>query len=244
MSLILPSLGKRVHLPEHMDDFSGDDSEFERALLELRHVNRYLGGYRTLRGALVPFLRHRSGGTATVLDLGTGLADHPEQMVHWGAALGVEVNVTAIDANPTVVECAQRYLNRRLTGRKRSQIHVQVGDAAQLSYPDNAFDVVTASLFLHHFDEKRCVAVLNEMSRVASAGVLINDLHRHPLAYLGIRAVAAAFPVTPMFANDGPLSVRRAFTPDELRRIARTAGLEGVSISWHWAFRLRLSTLR
>lgn len=243
MSAILPSLSKRIYAEELMDDLSTDSDQLRRSLHELRYVNFFLGGYRAVRKRLMPYLEARRGTTVSILDVGTGIADYPERMVRWGAQSGVDVNVTAIDANLATVSCARSYLDQCLAEPLRSHVRVVHANATDLAFPDDSFSLVTGSLFLHHFDNAGVVSMLREMARVASDGILINDLHRHRLAYTGIRAIAGVLPVSVMFANDGPLSVRRAFLPDELRRMADDAGLPNADLARHWAFRLTLSTI-
>ena len=101
-----------------------------------------------------------------------------------------------------------------------------VGDAFELPFSDNAFDVVTASLFFHHLSDDDCVRVLGSMYRVARRMIIVNDLHRHLLAYLSIVVLTRLFSRSVMVRNDGPLSVRRAFRMDELAGIARRAGID------------------
>lgn len=237
----MPSLAHRIHAEEWMDDFDITDRRLTRALDDLRGVNAWLGGYAATRRVLAPWMR--SGQTLRVLDLGTGVADIPERLVRDGAKRGADVEVTGIDANPATVRYAQEKLARRLPPSLRRRVHVDVGDALALPYDDDAFDVVTAALFMHHLDDDDAVRLLREMGRVARRGVLVNDLHRHWLAYYGIRALAALLPVSPMFRHDGPLSVRRGFRGAELVALAERAGLAGVQVRWHWAFRWTLSTL-
>ena len=56
--------------------------------------------------------------------------------------------------------------------------------------------------------------------------IIVNDLHRHQLAYLSIVVLTRLFSRSVMVRNDGPLSVRRAFRMDELAGIARRAGID------------------
>jgi ubiquinone/menaquinone biosynthesis C-methylase UbiE len=100
-----------------------------------------------------------------------------------------------------------------------------VGDALDLPFKDGTFDVVTASLFFHHLSNEACVRVLAQMWRIARRRVLVNDLHRHALAYSSIRALTAMFSKSRMVRHDGPLSVLRAFRPQELFDIAKRAGV-------------------
>ena len=240
----VPNLSERAALREQMDDFSIADERLAKALRELRHVNSYLGGWRALRGELAPALRRREGGSLAILDIGTGLADLPERLVRWGAKRGATVTVTAVDANPATVAFAERSLDERLNGRLRERIELRTVDVFDLdSWSNGRFDVVVASSVLHHFYEDDVVRVLRIMDRAASMGLIVNDLHRHLLAYSAIQGIARLLPVSEMFRHDGPASVRRGFTPRELGDLAAEAGLVRYRVRRRWAYRLILSTL-
>ena len=226
-----------------MDDFSITDARLYRALDQLRWVNRMLGGHRATLRALAPFLRARSSRPVRILDVGTGVADFPEYLVRWGARRGLHVHVLGLDANPATVDYAGGVLDRRLPPALRSRVELLVGDARSIPLGDGAVDVSICSLFLHHFDTDQAVRVLREMNRVARDGVVVNDLHRHVLAYLGIRTIVHLLPVSGMFRHDGPVSVLRAFRRGELVSLARSAGLPTPDVRWNWAFRWVMSTL-
>ena len=125
----------------------------------------------------------------------------------------------------------------------RERIQVEVGDALALSYEAGAFDVTHAAMFMHHFRPDVAAVLLREMNRTSGHGLVVNDLHRHPLGYYGIWALAHAFPVSPMFRHDAPLSVLRGFRRDELYNLAVAADLPTPDVRWHWAFRWTLSTV-
>ncbi len=239
----MPDLSRRIDVSELMDDFSITDTRLERALYELRGVNEYLGGLRAVKKELAPLVRRRFGGFLRILDVGTGIGDIPERLVTWGEQRGVRIDVTAIDANPATVEYARRSLDARLEAKLRERIEVRRADVLELDHRTAEYDVATASLFLHHFDDRRAVRVLRAMSRAASIGLIVNDLHRHRLAYAGIKAIASLMPVSPMFVHDGPASVRRGFKPRELHQLAERAGLSNARIRRRWAYRLVLSTI-
>jgi SAM-dependent methyltransferase len=239
----VPSFAERLHAEELMDDFSITDDRLLRALDELRWVNRLLGGYATTMRVLAPYLEARRGRAVRLLDLGAGIGDYAEHIVRWADRRGLDVSVTAVDANPVTVAHARRTLDRRLPPRLRARIHVAVEDALALPYADDAFDVVMAAMFMHHFRAKDAVSLVREMNRVARDGILVNDLHRHPLAYYGILVPARLLPVSPMFRHDAPVSVLRGFRRADLEAVARDAGLDAYRIRRHWAFRWSLSTL-
>lgn len=221
-----------------MDDFSIADERLRQALEDLRWVSRWLGGYAATMQALRPVLR--SG--MTVLDLGTGAAEFPERLVRWADARGMDVRVVGVDANPSTVRYARTSLRHRLPAYLRARIRVEEADALDLPYDDGHFDVVTASLFLHHFDRPEAVHLLREMRRLARRSFIVNDLHRHPVAYYGFNALTLLLPTSEMVRHDGLISIRRGFRREELHALAGEAGLEPCTIRWHWAFRWVLTS--
>ena len=229
-----------------MDDFSITDRRLTTALEQLRVVNRFLGGYDTTMALLAPWLRAQSRDRPLrILDLGTGIADFPEYIVRWADRQSppIDLEIVAIDANPVTVDYARQALAERLPPTLHAKIRVEVADALDLPYADNSFDVAMGAMFLHHFAEERAIAIVKSMQRVASSGILINDLHRHPLAYYGIYFLTRLFRASEMMQNDGPISVLRGFQAAELQTIGQKAGLSHFSVRWRWPFRWLLSSL-
>ncbi|NQV11628.1 MAG: methyltransferase domain-containing protein [Cyanobacteria bacterium] len=243
---LFPSFKVRTDQDELMDDFSITDQRLTSALDQLRLVNQTLGGYSAPMKILRPLLLQAADQPLRILDLGTGIADFPEYLVRWVArhAPGRSIAIVAVDANPVTVEYARQALARRLPPDLQPAITVDVADALALPYPEQSFDVVIASMFLHHFAHAKAVQVMESMGRLARRGILINDLQRHPLAYAGIYGLTRLLRASEMMQNDGPISVLRGFEARELEAIATEARLEHVSIQWCWAFRWLLSTIR
>lgn len=228
----MPDFSRRDHAPEWMDDLSITDERLTAALDELRHVNRWLGGDRPSLQALRGVKR---GEQLRVLDVGAGGGDFLEALARWSRREELAVVGEGIDLNPATVAYAARRLEAALPAAQRADFHVRVADAFALPYADGSFDVAHAGLFLHHFDDAAAVRLLREMRRVARV-VVVNDLHRHPVAYHSIALLARLLRASPMFRADAPHSVLRAFSRAELERLARAAGLEP-EIRWRWAFR-------
>jgi ubiquinone/menaquinone biosynthesis C-methylase UbiE len=196
------SLQERSYEPEIMDDLSQPESEFAVAYRELEIVNRRLGGIRAIERFLPPL---RDYPNLQILDVAAGACDVSEALLRKRAC-----RVVALDLNDRGLKLAQRALP-------------VVGDALQLPFDDNSFDVVMASLFFHHLTNDDCVRVLRQMWRIARHSVLVNDLHRHAVAYLSIRFLSRIFGKGKMFRHDAPVSVQRAFRPSELLTIAQRA---------------------
>jgi ubiquinone/menaquinone biosynthesis C-methylase UbiE len=240
------SFQTRTDEDELMDDFSIADSRLTSALEQLRVVNRWLGGYDTTMALLAPWLKARSlSRPIRILDLGTGIADFPEYIVRWAAQQSppIALEIVAIDANPVTVDYARQALQQRLPQELQATIRVEVADALDLPYADDAFDLAMGAMFLHHFAEAQAITIVKAMQRVSSSGILINDLHRHPLAYYGIYTLTRLLRASEMMQNDGPISVLRGFRAAELATIAQKAGLRNFVVRWRWPFRWLLSTL-
>lgn len=221
---------------EQMDAPDVDPAQLERSLNDLRSVNRWLGGTRVLLRHLAPMLRRHGAAVATILDVATGSADIPLEIARWALRRGVRVRITATDLHPATLAAARR------NTAECEEIRVEAADALDLPYRDGAFDFVICSTALHHFDARAdALQVLREMHRVALRGVVVNDLARSRAALLGARLLAVtAWRHHPITAHDGPLSVRRAYTPAELRDLARDAGLAGARVFSHFPFRVAL----
>jgi hypothetical protein len=85
-------------------------------------------------------------------------------------------------------------------------------------------------------DDAELVGFIRWMQGAALRGWLINDLHRHPIAWAGFRALAALLRWHPIVAHDGALSVRRAFTRADWARLLDQAGVRA-RVRWHVPFR-------
>jgi ubiquinone/menaquinone biosynthesis C-methylase UbiE len=204
------SFVRRAALHELMDDLSRPQREFNDAYCELAKVNRWLGGIR----AIEKFLPARD---LLILDVAAGACDIGDAISKQGH------RVIALDQNPA--------------GLKLAKLSWPVAaDALEMPFPDETFDVVMASMFFHHLSDEQCARVLASMWRIARRMVLVNDLHRHPVAYFSIRALAA-FSKSVMFRHDAPVSVLRAFSPKELLAVA---GRAGIAATVHRSFPYRL----
>ncbi len=226
----------RIAGEERMDEPDADPRELARSLADLRGVNRWLGGTRVVLHHLARLVARHPRREYRVLDVATGSADIPLHVVDWGRRRGLRIRVVATDAHAaTLAEARARVA-------ADPDVTAEPADALALPYADGEFDFVLCSTALHHFNtEEECVRVLRELDRAARLGGIVNDLHRSRAALLGARVLAATVWRThPITRNDGPLSVRRAFTPADLRSLAAAAGLRGAEVFAHIPFRVAL----
>jgi ubiquinone/menaquinone biosynthesis C-methylase UbiE len=221
---------------ELMDEPAQDRGELARSLADLRGVNRWLGGTRVLLHHLEALFERHPRPEYRIIDLATGSADIPLRVARWARERGVRVEIVATDNHATTLELARAHTAHE------PAIRTELADALALPWPDDAFDVALLSTALHHFDDDRdCLRVLREMHRVSRIGLIVNDLARSRAALLGARLLAATVWRThPVTRHDGPLSIRRAFTPDELRALAARAGFRRATVRAHVPFRVAL----
>lgn len=214
------SLSVRASGAERMDEPGVDPIELSRSLDDIRAVNRWLGGTRMVLRHLDRLLRPRPAERVRILDVATGSADIPLAIARWARERGIPVEVRATDFHPGTLEVARR------RAASDPAVRVEAADALALPYGDGAFHIALCCTALHHFDTPDAVRVLRELGRVASLGVIVSDLRRSRPGWLGARLLAATvWRRNPVTRHDGPLSVRRSFTPAELREVARAAGL-------------------
>jgi len=226
---------RRASAPERMDDPHLALDELRAALAGLTWTNRRLGGTRALVTALEPYVAAAPPDRPfEVLDVGTGAADLPLELLALGRRLGRPLVITAIDRNPYVASIAAAAVAGSAT------IRVVCADAQRLPFGPRSFDVVTASLFLHHFDEGAATRLLAAFRGLARRAVIINDLRRHVVPWAFIAAAARLLRRGATYVHDAPLSVRRGFTPHELERAARAAGARATRVRRRWPYRLVL----
>lgn len=225
----VPDFRRRSSREELMDDPATPDDELREALAQLTVINRRLGGYRpSIEGiaALVP----RGQRSLDVLDVGGGSVDVGRAVIDWARRRRLELRWTSIDLTEASVAHA------RELSSAYPEITCRREDLFELS-ADSRFDIVHGSLVLHHFAGAAASRALETMWRLARWGVVINDLHRHPLAYHSIRWLTRTLSRNRLIRNDAPLSVLRAFRREDWSELATTAGCPSPEVEWRWAFR-------
>lgn len=127
-----------------------------------------LGLHRRWKRRLVTRAGARTGLRA--LDLCTGTGDIALRLAEYG------VNVVGVDFNSNMLAVAEgRKLKTAKAFPSRGQVEFQQGDAQNLSFPDDTFDIVTVGYGLRNL--ARWESGVREMLRVARPGgrILVLD---------------------------------------------------------------------
>ncbi len=224
------------HAPELLDDASHDVRVLEQSLGHVAQVNRFLGGHSAALSAIKDLLV--AGRTLRVLDIGTGSADIPREIVLAARRAHAGLHITATDLHPQMREIAASAC------AQYPEIDIDSADAFSLPYADASFDVALLSLTLHHFEDDEPVRALREAGRVARL-VVVNELERGWMNYIGAHLLGATlWRRNVLTRHDGPLSVLRAFKGSEIIAIARAAGLTNIRLRKRWFFRLVMTAER
>ena len=226
----LAPLAREAARLELLDRPGAPSAELAESLADIARLNR-LGPTRNLLAHVGPFLdRFRREGHRRpfrVLDVGTGGADVPVALARWARARGAALTVVALDVQPEVLACVAA------PARELPEVRLVAGDALGLPVRPHGVDLALCSLTLHHLPEHGVTALLRLMAERARLGFVVSDLRRSRPAWLAAWLATRLISRNRFTRHDGPLSVRRAYTPDELGRLAATAGLPDVR--WHMA---------
>ena len=220
---------------EHLDKGDYTPGEYEGCIVELQRVNRWLGDASSLRDSLLTEINKLDLHSFSVVDVGAGSGELLQLIADWARKTDRYTRLVGLELN---ARSAKAITERSTTFPEIGAVR---GDAFRLPFRNDQFDYAICSLFTHHFKDDKVVAVLGELSRVATRRVFVIDLHRHPVAYCFFTTVARLFLHNRLIREDGALSILRSFTPGELASLAERAGLKDIMVERHFPYRLVLS---
>ncbi len=232
---------KRSTTDEIMDDLACQGPVVFQTLRELDFINHWLGGNAVTIQALIATWRNLPPfQEITIADLGCGSGEMLRVIYRLAKRENRSVRLIGFDANPNIVKYAREHSH----GYDNIEFHPI--DIFSEEFRVQQFDIVLATLFIHHFSEDQLVSVFSNLKRQVRHAIIVNDIHRHPLAYYSIQLLTRLFSQSAMVKFDAPLSVLRAFRKRELQLIMEMANLGNFRLRWKWAFRwqLLISTVR
>ena len=227
----MPDFSTRSTENEMMDDFSLGHDIIDPIMDELEVVNKLLGGYNVFFNALKK-MKVKDG--MIISDWGCGGGDSLRRIAIWGREHKLNIKLIGVDATDPAIEYA------REKSLDFPEISYILADVMSDELHINQFDIVISSLFTHHFKDEEWVKLVIQMHSCASHAVIINDLHRHWLAYYSIGGLTSVFSRSEMVKNDSKVSVLRSFRRKELEQMLQKGGFLNYKIKWMWAFRWQI----
>lgn len=233
----MSKFAQRSEEKELMDDLECSGEVLEQTLRELKTINRWLGGNNVTTEGLAKIMKRHPKDSYQIADIGCGGGDMIRVMDHWAKSKKLKVDFSGIDANPNIIELAKLRLY------DLPNVRWQVQNVFARGFLEEKVDIITCTLFTHHFTDQELKNLMQAFRSKASLGIVINDLHRHWFAFHSIRILTKLFSKSPMVRNDASLSVLRSFRKADLERILRDAGINSFEIRWFWAFRWQVLIL-
>ena len=213
---------QRAQLTELMDEPCSRDV-MRHCLRDLARVNRWFLAYRPTLNWL-DSLALTNDKPIHILDVGCGYGDSLRRIERWAEDRNLSVVLTGCDLNPDTIAIA------REASPAQSRIRWIASDVFDLDLR-KPVDIVLSSLFTHHLTEEEIVRFLVWMENTAQVGWFINDLSRASIPYRLFKAFAKVANLHPFVQHDGPVSIARAFIPEDWSRMCAAAGLAESDIS-------------
>ncbi|MDP8995011.1 MAG: methyltransferase domain-containing protein [Pseudomonadota bacterium] len=229
-------LSIRERQDEQMDDPSLDPALYAEVVGDLAKVNRLLMVARPTLGFIRRGLKGRR--RFRLLDVGFGQGDMLRSIAGWAKRRKLEAELVGVDLNPSSLPAARAATPAKLP------IDYRIGDYRALA--GEAWDFVVSSSVTHHMSDEEIHGFLRFMEAEARIGWMVNDIHRHRLAYWGFPLLARAMGWHRMVREDGRLSIARSFRADEWRRLIAESGIDPSAprVVRRFPFRLCVERLR
>lgn len=225
-------LRRRSTQSELMDTEPVAFAEFHECLQELEVINVCTLAYRPTLQWLRRMLEGTKPGEAvSVLDVGSGGGDMLRRICRLLNRRGLTADLAGVDLNPWSKQSAAQSTPPEM------HIAYETSDIFLFDRSRRA-DFIICSNFTHHLSDSELVRFIHWMEDHAVRGWFINDLHRHPLPYYFIKVLFGILPLNRLTANDGPISVSRAFTATDWRLILVESGVgDRAKVEWFFPFR-------
>lgn len=206
--------------------------EYRHCLKKLFQVNKLFGFFKST----VNILHDHFAKESTLLDVGCGgglFILHLSQFFPHMKMLGIDISLAAIaDAEQSL----QIWQNKN----PNIQVAFQLQEQNQLKLTKNSFDIILTTLVCHHLTDEELIIFLQQMYLAAGKAVIINDLHRHRLAYWLYGLVSPLLFQNRLITHDGLISICRGFTRTEWQLLLEKASIQNYQLKWCFPFRWQL----
>ena len=226
----------RQRQAELMDDPALDPDEHHSALRGLQRINQWSNSVKTIWQPISELAGEI--GPIRVLDVATGGGDIPIRLWQMAKQLGLPINVDGCDFSPVAIAHAQAAAREAGV-----DVHFFQADVLHDQFP-NDYDVVIASLFIHHLDPQQVIGLIRSMAQPPRRLVVINDLVRGRAAWWFTRIGTWLLSRSRVVHVDGPRSVQGAYTMAEISDLARQADLTDFILRPIFPFRYLLTWRR
>ena len=229
------NLQKRILEPEDIDDPALENEQLFDAFRGLTTINFLSASAGSVWTPMARLARQRKQETLRILDVATGGGDIPRALWRKGKRAGLKLDILGVDISDRALEFAARQCVEC-----GPDVRYEQRDVLRSGLPEG-YDVIVSSLFLHHLTNEDALQLLTGAARAAKQLVLINDLRRGRYGLTLALFAGHILSSSPVVRVDALRSVRAAFTMAEALEMAKTAGMQGATVSRRWPARFLLS---
>lgn len=148
----------------------------------------------------------------TLLDVGCGVLDNGLFLQELAKRHDIELHVTGVDPNPTTADLLKE---RKLP----NNVHFEQCYLSEVVDRGQKYDYVISNHLMHHLDDEVLKMNLHEAAQCANRMVVMNDLRRSPISWLFYGIFTLPVRWHSFLSIDGMRSIRRSYTPSELRAL-------------------------
>ncbi|MCA9522141.1 MAG: methyltransferase domain-containing protein [Myxococcales bacterium] len=220
--------------PERMDLGEPTLERHLRNIASLDKVNDTLRSYALFSRLVRRFVDERlpargESTTLRILDLASGHGGFPLFLDRHARRHGWNWQITGSDYDRNYVAKAQE--RARIAGQNVAFVELDALQMAGLASGD--YDLIVCTQSIHHFRPGQLARMMRESSRVARHGWVLVDSIRGFFFAAAVAGFIGALTRNPDTIHDGWISLRKMFFPEELRFLARMAGLDAPDTTMH-----------
>lgn len=202
-------LPQNTSITEQMDKDDCDLSKLKNTYRAFSYVNKLVSGWSWIwKKEVEPLLLP---GNFSIADIGCGGGDIAWDFIWRADKVGKTISVVGVDPDKRAIRYARKQYNYPRLTFKNTKIE---------DLPDNYVDVATCNHLIHHLEEDQIPDFFQHLKRIARKKVIVNDIHRSLLAFIGYPLIALPYARNSFLMTDGLRSIRKAFTRNELLKIA------------------------
>ena len=198
---------------------------------DINTSNRLLGGSSITVGKVRELVRECPKQQYTIVDMGCGDGDTMRVLAKYFRKANIAVELIGLDLSDKAIAI----------GRELSVNFPEISfikqDVLTLNPLDFKCHILLCTLTMHHFSNEQIPVFLSKFIKLATIGVVVNDLQRSALAYYLFKGFSAIFIKTKIAKHDGLISIKSGFTKKDLSAFSKNLHQVRHTINWKFAFR-------
>lgn len=214
---------------ELMDDPAIDPLILDAAVADINKCNQVLGGYKFTKQAVKSIISRNPDRPYRIIDI--GCSDGAMLRYLKDAIPEYDLDLIGIDLSPRSIQQAIE------SSVDYEGIRFRESDIFKEPLENLKCDIVILTLTLHHFKEEEIIKFLKRFIEMADIAVIINDLHRNPIAYGFFKLFSPIFIESDISIHDGLISIAAGFRKADFTRYSKALALKNDRLTWKWSFR-------